>query len=400
MALATSRPGSQDALQGEAGATVLSEGRLTVLLDPETACRERSSHPESAFDPCIRPGPGVAIAAIASAVPKHCIDQRATRDIVLSIAPELRSHEALFLNTGIKTRYSCVPLEWHFEPHGWAARNRVFQDAAADLLESVSRECIDRAGIALDQVEAIVTVSTTGLAVPSLDAVLANRLGLPATVERLPIFGLGCAGGVSGLARAARMAQSLPRGNVLLLVVELCTINCRNTDHSIKNFISTALFGDGAAALLLRRAPEGKALPRLIASGEHMWRKTEPMMGWSIEDDGFGVVLSPDIPRCAREDLRPAVDHFLARHGLELGDLDGIVMHPGGRKVLEAAQTALAVSQDELRHAWDILAEYGNMSSPTALFVLQRALSAGASGLHLLAAFGPGFTVSFALLDL
>ena len=334
-------------------------------------------------------------------MPEHCIDQRATRDIVLSIAPELRSHESLFLNTGIKTRYSCVPLQWHFESHGWAARNRVFQDAAADLLERASRECIDRCRHRprID-IEAIVTVSTTGLAVPSLDAILANRLGLPATVERLPIFGLGCAGGVSGLARAARMAQSLPRGVVLLLVVELCTINCRNTDHTIKNFISTALFGDGAAALLLCRPSDGKALPRLVASGEHMWRRSEYMMGWSIEDDGFGVVLSPDIPKCAREELRPAVDHFLARHGLMLSDLDGVIMHPGGRKVLEAVQTALALPDEALHHAWDVLAEYGNMSSPTALFVLQRTLSAGASGLHLLAAFGPGFTVSFALLEL
>ena len=348
----------------------------------------------------VRSRPGVAIAAVASAVPEHCIDQQATRDIVLSIAPELRSHEALFLNTGIKKRYSCVPLEWHFESHGWAARNRVFQEAAVDLLERASRECIDRSGITLDEIEAIVTVSTTGLAVPSLDAILANRLGLPATIERLPVFGLGCAGGVSGLARAARMSQSLPRGIVVLLVVELCTINCRNTDHTIKNFISTALFGDGAAALLLRRTSSGQAVPRLVASGEHMWRRTEHMMGWSIEDDGFGVVLSPDIPKCAREELRPAVDQFLARHDLVLNHLDGIIMHPGGRKVLEAAQTALAIPKEALSHAWDILAEYGNMSSPTALFVLQRTLSTRASGLHLLAAFGPGFTVSFALLDL
>jgi alkylresorcinol/alkylpyrone synthase len=354
----------------------------------------------SEYDFRVRFRPDVSIAAVASTVPEHCIDQQATRDIVLSIAPALRSHEALFLNTGIKTRYSCVPLEWHFEQHGWAARNAVFQEAAADLLERVSRECIDQAGIDLDDVEAIVTVSTTGLAVPSLDAILANRLGLPDTVERLPIFGLGCAGGVSGFARAARMAQSLPKGIVLLLVVELCTINCRNTDHTIKNFISTALFGDGAAAMILRRTADGRALPRLVASGEHMWRRSEYMMGWSVEDDGFGVILSPDIPRCAREELRPAVDHFLGRHGMALSDLDGIVMHPGGRKVLEAAETALELSRDDFKHSWDILAEYGNMSSPTALFVLQRTLLEGASGRHLLAAFGPGFTVSFALLDL
>lgn len=344
--------------------------------------------------------PSIQICGIASAVPEYCFEQAVMRDFVLAIAPKLRSHEALFLNTGIKNRYSCVPLGWHFESRGWAARNRVFQDAAADLLERVSRECIDLSGIDLDEIEAIVTVSTTGLAVPSLDAILANRLGLPATVERLPIFGLGCAGGVSGLARAARMAQSLPKGIVLLLVVELCTINGRNTDHTIKNFISAALFGDGAAALLLCRPSDGKALPRLVASGEHMWRRSEYMMGWSIEDDGFGVVLSPDIPKCAREQLRPAVDHFLACHGLVLSDLDGVILHPGGRKVLEAVEGALELPHQALKHAWDVLAEYGNMSSPTALFVLERTLSAGATGRHLLLAFGPGFTVSFCLLDL
>src|SRR5262249_11922238 len=196
--------------------------------------------------------PHIAIAAVASAVPEHRIDQRATRDFVLSMAPELRSHEALFMNTGIKARYSCVPLDWHLEPRGWAARNAVFQEAAADLLEHVGRKCIARSAISIGEVEAIVTVSTTGLAVPSLDAILANRLGLSTTTVRLPIFGLGCAGGVSGLGHAARLAQTLRNGIVLLLVVELCTINCRKSDHSIKNFISTALFGDGAAALLLR----------------------------------------------------------------------------------------------------------------------------------------------------
>jgi alkylresorcinol/alkylpyrone synthase len=346
----------------------------------------------------------IQIASVASTVPEQRIDQAATRDIVLAIAPELRSHEALFNNTGVKTRYSCVPLSWHAMPQSWSSRAAVFQKTAADLLERVARQCADRAGMALTDIEAIVTVSTTGLAVPSLDAMLANRLGLSATVERLPIFGLGCAGGVSGLARAARLAQSLPQGNVLLLVVELCTINCRSSDHSIKNFISTALFGDGAAGLLLRRKPASadgsRSLPRVIASGEHMWRQTEDMMGWSIEDDGFGVVLSPDIPRCARYDVRPALDAFLARQGLVLNDLAGVIMHPGGRKVLEAIEGALELPREVFRHAWDILSEYGNMSSPTALFVLERTLSTGATGRHLLAALGPGFTVSFCLLDL
>jgi alkylresorcinol/alkylpyrone synthase len=343
---------------------------------------------------------GVEIAAIASAVPDQRIDQEATRNMVLAMAPEFVSHAGLFLNTGIKTRYSCVPLEWHLGQHGWAARNAVFQDAASDLLERVARDCAERARIDLREIEAIVTISTTGLAVPGLDAILANRLRLSPIVERLPIFGLGCAGGVSGLARAARIAQSLPNGTVLLLAVELCTINCRITDHSIKNFISTALFGDGAAGLILRHRPAVKSGPRIVGVGEHRWPDTEEMMGWSIEDDGFGVVLSPDIPRCARHQLRPALESFLARHDLALSDLDGIVMHPGGRKVLEAVEGALGLPRQAFEHAWEVLAQYGNMSSPTALFVLERTIAAGASGRHLLAAFGPGFTVSFALLDL
>src|SRR5262245_52843919 len=272
---------------------------------------------------CHSQGFDVEIAAIATTVPKYPIDQRTLRDMVLAMAPEFRSHEALFLNTGIKTRFSCMPVDWHLQPRGWAARNAVFREAAVDLLEQVSHQCAERAGMNLREVEAVVTVSTTGLAVPGLDAILANRLGLSPNVERLPIFGLGCAGGVSGLARATRLAQSLPNGVVLLLAVELCTINLRRTDRSIKNFISTALFGDGAAAVILRRTPSDRSLARVTAVGEHMWPHTEDMMGWSIKDDGFGVVLSPDIPKCAQYQLRPALDSFLARHGLQLDELDG-----------------------------------------------------------------------------
>lgn len=347
--------------------------------------------------------PSIQICGIASAVPEYCFDQAVMRDFVLATAPEFRSHETLFRNTGVNTRFSCVPVDWHLRAQGWSSRAAVFQTAAVELLEAVSRQCVDQAGIALSEVEAIVTVSTTGLAVPSLDAILANRLDLSATVERLPIFGLGCAGGVSGLARSARLAHSLPTGNVLLLVVELCTINCRTSDRTIQNFVSTALFGDGAAAVLLRRRSgrdSAQPLARVVATGEHMWRQTEGMMGWSIEDDGFGVVLSPDIPRCARHELRPALDGFLARNGLALDDLDGVILHPGGRKVLEAVEAALELPHQALKHAWDVLAEYGNMSSPTALFVLERTLSDGATGRHLLVALGPGFTVSFCLLDL
>lgn len=350
----------------------------------------------------------VDVMAVATTVPEHRMDQEAALEMALAYIPDFRSSASIFANTGITTRHSCVPLAWHHQKNGWPERAAVFQKSAGDMLERVSRDLIDKAGLAPQDIGAVVVACTTGVAVPGLDVMMVNRLGLPPECERLPIFGLGCAGGVSGLARAARMAQTLERGHVLFLAVELCTINCRNGDRSMSNFVSTALFADGAAGVILRGPEATKAVKssgasapvaQLRATGEHMWEASEYVMGWSIEEDGFGVVISTDIPQYARKGLRPATDTFLERYGLTVADMEGYVFHPGGRKVLEAIEGALETDREALRHGWGVLNDYGNMSSPTALFVLERTLSDGASGRHLMGAFGPGFTVALALLD-
>ena len=323
------------------------------------------------------------------------------------VFPHLAHLEPVYANTGIAQRYACMPLDWYVDDHGWQARGEVFAREAPALLERAALRAMKGAGLGPRDIDAIVTVSTTGVCVPSLDALLMNRLDFAPDTERLPIFGLGCAAGVTGLARSTRLAQSMGRANVLLLAVELCSLNFRLSDPSKAMFISTALFGDGAAALILRADPRqdspeitAESAPRVLRCGEHFWKASEDLMGWSIEEDGFGVVISTRIPAFARTKLAAAASEFLAKSNLRLEDLDGFVLHPGGRKVLEAMSSAFDIDAARLRHSWDVLRDCGNMSSPTVLFVLERTLGDNARGLHLMAALGPGFTVSFALLDL
>lgn len=344
----------------------------------------------------------VVVSGVATAVPGEPIAQEEFLARTLAAAPEFRSFRDLFSNTGIAHRHSAVPLDWITQEHGWVERSAIFETEALRLAVDVARKLIRETDTAAADIDAVVVACTTGLCVPSLDARLANRLGLRADIERLPLFGLGCVGGVTGLARAAALARSRPGRNVLFITVELCSINLRVRDRRMANFVSAALFGDGAAGVLLRSLAPGEAAggrPRLGATGEHIWPESLDVMGWSIENDGFGVVISPEIPRFARDRLKPALDHFMQRSGVDANHVDGIVLHPGGRKVLEAAETALDLPRETIRHAWDVLADFGNMSSPTVLFVLERTLRDRPAGRHLMAAFGPGFTVSFALLE-
>ena len=287
----------------------------------------------------------------------------------------------------------------------------VYQRHALDLLEKVARKSVADAGLSLEDIDVLVTNSTTGIAVPSIDALLINRLKLRETVTRLPIFGFGCSGGAAGLARAAQFAQSMPGANVLFLTVDLCTLAVRANDHSLTNFVAAALFGDGAAGIVLRStggggksassyASSSKTVPKIVATGEHLWHKTEHVLGLDIKDDGFGMLLSPQLPTVMRENFGPAVAQFLERNDLSLMEFDGFLIHAGGRKILENAEEILGASRDQMAHAWSVMRDYGNMSSATVLFVLERALASGAKGRHLMAAFGFGFSAHFAVVDL
>jgi alkylresorcinol/alkylpyrone synthase len=348
----------------------------------------------------------VELASVATAVPEHVIGQQEVAERAHRIFPQYARLDALYTNTGIERRYSVEPREWYLQPHSWEDRNRSYQRHALDLLERVATQSIVEAGLALRDIDTIVTNTATGLAMPSLEARLMNRLAFRRNVERLPIFGLGCGGGVAGLARAARMAQARSGSNVLFLAVDLCSLCLRLNDPSLTMFVAGALFGDGAVGVVLRSAGgdgRGKGAPvraGIGGIGEYFWPKTEHIMGWDIKDDGFGIVLSPELPALLRERLGDALFPFLAREGLSLQDFDGFLLHPGGSKVLQTVEEALGLSRDQLKYSWQVLKNYGNMSSATALFVLKQALADHAHGRFLLTALGPGFSAYFVVLEL
>jgi len=233
--------------------------------------------------------------AVATAVPPYPLDQNDVIErvkLLFGRSPDLDRLLPMFLNTGIQRRYSCVPLEWYDRAHGWPERNRIYLASALDLLEAATNQVLCSAGRNKDDIDSIVVVSTTGIATPSLDALLIERMGLRRTVQRLPIFGLGCAGGVLGLARAASQAAVAPGKTVLFLVVELCALSFRRDDLAKSNIVATALFGDGAAAALLSTEAEG---PALVAAGEHTWPGSLDVMGWEVADDGLKAIFSRDL---------------------------------------------------------------------------------------------------------
>jgi alkylresorcinol/alkylpyrone synthase len=347
----------------------------------------------------------VEILSVATANPRFCVTQEEVARLAQSLRPDFKSMWSVYSHAGVETRYFSEPLEWCVQPHGWEERAESFQRNALDLLEEVALKAVTDAGIELKDINMIVTNTITGLAVPSLDANLIHRLNLPPSVERLPIFGLGCGGGVGGLARATRLAQSMPSANVLFLTVDLCSLCTRIGDASPAMFVSGALFGDGAAAVLLQntngRSRARNSRPRRIrAIGEWCWPDTQHIMGWDIKNDGFGVVLSPELPALIQAQLVPVVHAFLLRNEMNVNDIRGFLFHPGGAKVLVTIGQVLGIDQAKLAHSWEILRQYGNMSSATALFVLERALKLGANGPHLLAAFGPGFSAYLITADL
>jgi alkylresorcinol/alkylpyrone synthase len=340
------------------------------------------------------------LAALATAVPPYILDQGtvvARLRGMFPSSPRLDRLLPVFANSGIDKRHTAVPLDWFDRPHNWPERNRAYIAGALDLLETVTRRLLDRADASLEEIGAVVVVSTTGIATPSLDALLIERMRLSRTVQRLPIFGLGCAGGAIGLGRAAALAASIPDRTVLFLVVELCTLAFRRHDDGKSDIVASALFGDGAAGALLRCGGTG---PAILASGEHTWPNSLDVMGWDVAEDGLKAIFSRDIPALVADGLGPAARDFLARQGLGLGDIDRFVCHPGGPKVVAACERALGLRAESLSDARGVLREFGNMSAASVMFVLERMLAADSDWRRaLVTALGPGFTAGFALLS-
>jgi alkylresorcinol/alkylpyrone synthase len=340
-----------------------------------------------------------ALVSLATSVPPYRLRQEEITDWARGFFetrfPGFERLAPAFANAGIATRYSCVPLDWYSQPHDWPERTQLYIDSSLALLERATMECLEAADLTIADVDIVVTVSSTGIATPTLDARLAQRLRMRRDVERLPIFGLGCAGGAMGLTRAAALASARPGARVLLLVVELCGLTFRAEDMSKSNVIASALFGDGAAAALIQVGGDG---PTLGPGGDYTWPDSLDVMGWEVTPNGLGVRFSRDIPTLVRDRLAPALDGFLERHAVTRHELAGFVVHPGGAKVLSALETVFDLPSGGLSDARSVLRDYGNMSAATVLFVLRRALDRGLDGLQLVTALGPGFSAGFQLL--
>ncbi len=342
----------------------------------------------------------VHLNGLASAVPPHELPQ----DLVLSnarriLGPRYAQFERMagsFKTSGVETRYSMAPFEWFDEPKSWPERNSLYLKGGTNLFVDVATKALAASGLGAQDVDCIVTVSSTGIATPTLEARAAKAMGFRTDVQRVPVFGLGCAGGVSGLAIARDLAAARPGTNVLLVALEACTLSFRSDRLQKADIIATVLFGDGAAAACLSTQRTGDGPPVTIGTGQqHMWADTLDIMGWDVDEAGLGVVFDRSIPAFATEHFRDAAQQAAERMGVDIAKLDRLVCHPGGAKVVEALEEAMTLPEGSLDAERTILRDYGNMSAPTVLFVLERLLAGGAKGHMLACALGPGFTASF-----
>ncbi|ARQ00303.1 type III polyketide synthase [Pseudorhodoplanes sinuspersici] len=338
----------------------------------------------------------IKLSGVAVAVPEHVIRQSDAAAVATHLFSEklrgFRRLAPIFENAGIRTRYSVRPLSWFYEPHGWADRMEAYIDGASRLFVRVATRAIQQSGLTAKEIDSVVVVSTTGFAAPSIEALVSSEMGFRPDIERVPIFGLGCAAGVSGLSVASRLATARPGTKVLFVAIELCSLAFRLDEPTPVNVVASALFGDGAAACIL--SADGDGVATVESTGEHLFADTLDIMGWRVDDPGLGIVLAQSLPPFVTSRIRPALAGILARHMLQLGDIDRFVCHPGGAKVLDALESALSIGQGALNDEREILADYGNMSSPTVLFVLDRAIRTGLPERSAMVAMGPGFSTS------
>jgi alkylresorcinol/alkylpyrone synthase len=346
------------------------------------------------------------IAAVGKAFPPHYYPQEelleAFRRVWSSKVFNQKRLERLHRNVLVGGRHLALPLEDYETLNGWGEANGAWIRVAVEVGERAVRDALGQSGLTVADVDSLIFVSVTGIATPSIDARLMNRLGLPPGVKRLPIFGLGCVAGAAGIARAADYVKAFPNQVVVLLSVELCSLTFQLQDVSIPNLISSGLFGDGAAAVVVVGAERPAAGPRVVATRSIFYPDSERVMGWDISERGFQIVLSSGVPQVVRDHLREDIEHFLADEDLTLRDISSWVTHPGGPKVLEAMEETLELDNGALDLTWKSLREVGNLSSTSVLLVLAETMASrrpAPGSLGILMAMGPGFCSELVLLE-
>ena len=316
--------------------------------------------------------------------------------------PDLDRLLPLFDRSGVGTRYFAYPKEYYLDGKSFGRRNDDYIQVAQTLGEKAVRTALERAELEPHDVDTFLFTTTTGLSTPSLDALLAHRMGMRADVRRMPFFGLGCAGGAALLGMAADTLRTRPNGVAVVLAVELCSLTLLLNDTSKTNLIGMALFGDGAAAAVVAGAKRGGSGPAVTAAETEYFENSLHLMGWHFSEAGFELVLSPTVPAFILEALPGRVNAFWGRHGLARNDFRHFALHPGGRQVLEAYRRGLGLTDAELLPTREALRNYGNLSSASVLFSLNELLEtthADPGDRGFMTALGPGFAAEMLLLE-
>ena len=345
------------------------------------------------------------IASVASAFPENYYDQQVLTDALKNDwrhrLPNPDILDRLDETMKVERRYLVHTLDFYKNLTTWGQANNAWIDHALELGEEALCKALHAAGMKPKELSAIYVTSVTGIAAPSIDARLVNRMGLSPNIKRIPIFGLGCVAGAAGIARAADYVHGYPDQAAALLSVELCSLTLQRDDLSMAHLISALLFGDGAAATIIVGSKRKSDGPEILATKSIFYPHTERVMGWDISEKGFRIVLSPEVPDTVVKHLGKDVDAFLAEQGHKRSDIKTWVMHTGGPKVLEATATALGLQEKDLAASWECLRKVGNISSTSVLLVLEdvymnRRPESGS--LSILAAMGPGFCSELVLL--
>ena len=344
------------------------------------------------------------IVALSTAVPPHIFLQRNLRELArLHFSMELKETERLisvFDNVGVRRRFFSVPMEWFAKDHTFSEKNSEYIQWAEKLSIQAIQDCLAQAEIGPEQIHHLLFVSTSGMATPSIDARLVNQLGFGAHVKRTPIFGLGCAGGAVGLSRCRDLARAYPHERILLVSVELSSLTFQHNDLSKSNLVASALFADGAAAILVCGDDCPEQGIEIVDTQSTLFPDTLPVMGWEFGELGLSIVFSRSIPEMINRHIRGGITSLL-KDSIQIEDLCHYIVHPGGARILDAFQESVQIDPDLLQHSRSVLQEYGNMSAPTVLFILAHLLKEGppkTGDYGLVAAFGPGFSSELLLL--